>query len=587
MDRRLVILDVSDPLASGMRSWLRPGSDDTFVTADSAESSAWLSSVTGLDVQSARHLCSQTGMQQSVEEYARQSYADLPFMYRGVDVSPSIEYGLVLALVSALRDIDLCCHVWRLRTSGATWNQAVILTDRRRTRGLARCLQSAAGTRRVRVVRRPQRRYLDAMLEPPRPTREPLVRRAGRHVGSVDSMDGPHAVAVVQRLVRFLESYDDRQDSPAILSVPDGVWGLLFEYVSLQGPWRAMHMRRRARRSASSACVTAAAYLEGVQDCLSSADVGHLCRDYLHPLCASGLLRGVFGVEAVLSRASTSGLSGLLVWNDVLPQHRGMVDAARHIGVRTAMWQHGVFALRTVHDRPRVDVVAVWGETSRRWLLAAGFPDARIRAVGAPSIAPTTVVSGGARRDRKTRVLYTSEGHAGIRLAEDLTEGARTLHLVAVASSAADCALTAKAHPIEATRAWGGGMRALGHDLRFCLSTPIPELLRDADVMISRTSTTALEARLSGLPVLLLDDGDEGRENPYANLEGVRVVSGFTTLVEALEELRTSGRLAVRGEDVGRTVALSDVICATGASAGSRLRDLVERELMGESCGPS
>jgi hypothetical protein len=578
MGDRLVILDVADPLAPAVRTWLRPGSPDTFVSADSPEACAWLTSVAGLDVQSARQLCSESRMQGSIEDLARGTCSGVPFLYRDVDVAPSVEYGLVLALVSALRDIDLCNHVSLLRRSGASWSQVVLLTDRRRTRGLVRCLMRAAGTRRSRVAHCPQLRYLDGTLELSRPTRRSFRHGVWARKHAQHSSAGGQAVLVAQRLAMMLEDSDGARENPPTMALPDGVWDLLSEYLSRQGPWRWTRLLQQARQRASGVCVSVAAYLAGTQDCLSTADLSYLLRDYVYPACVSGLLRGALGVEAVLGRASTRELTGLLVWNDVLPHHRGMVDAARHLGVRSVMWQHGVFALRTLHDRPRVDVVAVWGETSKRWLMSTGFPVARIRLVGAPSIAETAVPSRAAQDGERNRVLYTSEGYVGMRLAEDLTEGIKTLCLVADASSASSCVLTAKAHPIEATRSWGSGLRSSGRDMRLCLSAPIPQLLRDTDVMISRSSTTVLEARLAGLPVLLLNDAGEGAENPYAGLEGVRQVSA-ETLVEALGEIRASGRLASRRDDAEQTVALSDVLCATGAAARAQLRDLLAREL--------
>jgi hypothetical protein len=578
MDRRLVILDLADPMAPSARSWLRSDSGDTFITADSAESCAWLASVTGLDIQSARHLRSEDCTQASLEAYARQACAERPFMHRDVDVAPSVEYGLVLALVSALRDMDVCSHVTRLRRSGAAWTQAVLLTDRLRTRGLVRCLRTAAGTPRVRVVRLPQRRYVDAMLELPRPGRQSLQYRAVSRTPAEGSAVASQAVAVAQRLVRFIDGADS-PPSPAVLTLPDGVWDLLLEYILRRGPRQCGRLLLRARARASDYSASAANYLAGVEEGMSDTDVSALCHDYVHPLCSSGLLRGALGADAMHHRASTADLVGILVWNDVLPHHRAMVDAARHLGVRTAMWQHGVFALRTMHDRPRVDLVAVWGETSKRWLVCAGFPEERIRSVGAPSIAATAVGSRTSLGRCKTRVLYTSEGYVGMRLAEDLSGGARTLHFVADASAAAGCLLTAKAHPIEATRAWGSGLRNPDGDLRLCLSTPMNQLLRDTDVLVSRTSTTVLEALLSGLPVLLLRDGDEGCENPYVGLEGVRVVSDQEGLIEALADLGGSQHAAPRGAECRQPVMLSDLLCAAGAPAQARLRDLVAQEL--------
>jgi hypothetical protein len=577
MGGRLVILDVADPLAPSLRRWLRRDSLDTVVSADSPRACEWLASVAGVDVQSASRLRSVSGMQGSVEEYARGTCAGLHWMYRDVDVGPSIEYGLVLAAVGALRDLDVCDHVSRLRRSGATWSQAVLLTDRRRTRGLVECMERAAGASGTVVVHRPQRRYLDATLEASRPIRRLLRHRVGAHTRPGHSSAGGQAVAVVQRLARMLEDPDRAPTGFPIVHLPDAVGDLLLEYLAGQGLWRWSRLQRAARHSASEVCTSAAAYLAGMQDCLTPADVNHLCRDYVYPLCVSSLMRGVLGIEAVLSRASTCDLSGLLVWNDVLPHSRGMVDAANVLGLRTGMLQHGVFGLRTLHDRPRVDVVAVWGELSGQWLEAGGFPKERVRLVGAPGIVVESRHDIPSPSNAAPSLLYTSQPYVGMTTLEDVTEPMRTLHMVAEAGAAAGWAVLAKAHPIEGGRTWGSSVH--GGSVRICLSAPMADLVKDADAMVSRTSTSVLEALLGDLPVIAIDDAGDRWQDPYTGVVGIRRVSSARGLTETLCDLGSGGRGAEARSVSGSHMVLSDLVCAHGSEARAHLRSFVAQEL--------
>lgn len=78
----------------------------------------------------------------------------------------------------------------------------------------------------------------------------------------------------------------------------------------------------------------------------------------------------------------------LVVWNDLYPTERTLVDYARKLGKKTAVMQHGRRGSSRYHkpfyDPIYADEMWVWGEADKSALVEVGHNPQRIKVVGCP-----------------------------------------------------------------------------------------------------------------------------------------------------------------------------------------------------------
>ncbi|MHB9149520.1 MAG: DUF6716 putative glycosyltransferase [Thermoleophilia bacterium] len=256
--------------------------------------------------------------------------------------------------------------------------------------------------------------------------------------------------------------------------------------------------------------------------------------DYLEFAVSVSLWAATMAVRMHTPLFSAKRAKALVLWNDVLPQHRALVDSARAAGLPTILYQHGMFALKTLHDRPRTDRVAVWGPSGREWLKDVGFPEDRVDEVGLPTLRKRG--RSGPADDRRPRVLFASQPSTGFLLAQDIAASQKALSEVARACRDSGCHLVAKAHPAEGFPEWGSEVLAICPDAELHLDLPMDALVAGCDVLVSRSSTSALDALAAGVPVIILADEKPPQPNPYDGAPGIDVVRSSDELDRLLRE---------------------------------------------------
>lgn len=281
------------------------------------------------------------------------------------------------------------------------------------------------------------------------------------------------------------------------------------------------------------------------------------------------MLRIVFGGRAD-ARALIDGAGAVVIGNDFSPFERLVVQEARRAGVASILVQDGVIALEGDHagggarsgstlvtlakralsllglpfaPKPYglggCDAVCVYGPSTADALIRRGVPQATIHVTGqprydTPAAAPDAAAT---RRRRQGPIVVTTQPFSRYGLASAADETRTFAHMIAAA--AAHGRTVVKLHP-DTDQASRAALQAAAPDgVRFEQQSPIEALLADARAVVTLSSTTALEAMLHGVPVVVVDAPGFPTTLPYIESE-------------AVEAARTPDEI---GEAIGRALA--------------------------------
>ncbi len=208
----------------------------------------------------------------------------------------------------------------------------------------------------------------------------------------------------------------------------------------------------------------------------------------------------------------------LVLDEDATPLARAAIAAARAVGTRSLVIQHGAPCCRFGFAPLAADAICVWGRSTRSQLLRWGVPDEQILVTGSPYHDQLR-----ARMPTSLRVRAKSAvGYRFLLLASvaprDERPDALALHLTrqsyaGLIRAALDGALAAgcrelvvKLHPragrdpiLEAALAERPAL-----SVRVVRRVPLEQLLREVDCVLSCGSSAGVDATLTGVPVIQL-----------------------------------------------------------------------------------
>jgi UDP-N-acetylglucosamine 2-epimerase len=234
----------------------------------------------------------------------------------------------------------------------------------------------------------------------------------------------------------------------------------------------------------------------------------------------------------------------LVVMNELNVLGRTAVLVARSKGVRSLHVQHGIMADRMLWGKLHADQIAVWGEADHRRLICTGVPSERITVTGNPRFdhlaQPTS--------SETVKALLSSLGLQAdcpiilVTTQHDSLEASRQ-QLSAVIQAAAGLPqhqIVVKLHPAEAFDPYRRMLRELeASHLHLVRDVDLFTLLEASAVLITRFSTTGLEAMLIGKPVISLNFSGQPDRVPYAESGAALGVHQPEELLPALEAVLT------------------------------------------------
>lgn len=227
-------------------------------------------------------------------------------------------------------------------------------------------------------------------------------------------------------------------------------------------------------------------------------------------------------IEAIFKRypVSVAALS-----NDVEEFESCLAVTAKRLNIRTIVLQHGCMNHPLAYLPLKSDMIAVWGEYSKQWLINHGCEESKIRVIGSPRY-DSYKSSAFDREAVKKKVfedfgiaagkrlfLYAAQAVYDITLTEFYLrkeELAETfLRLCRYVHKRKDCLLILKLKG----RSGAGFYKKLlrdnlngnVHNIRIVTDYNIYDLVTAADILFTVASAVGIEAMLMGAPIITLD----------------------------------------------------------------------------------
>ena len=272
----------------------------------------------------------------------------------------------------------------------------------------------------------------------------------------------------------------------------------------------------------------------------------------------------------------------MVVANDATLRCRGLVLTAKRMGIPTVYLQHG----HIPHDRETIagasDRLLVWGASSGRRLVALGNePDQLIevgatqydglfRGEGAPDASTVPGLPSG--QSRKV-VVYTSAPASRGESEGDYVQACTAVRDAAMALP--DVEFVVKLHPSEDPRLWRAlRRRSGGAGLRVIARCDTAALLSRADVVVTRFSTTGMEAAILGKPLVTINLTGGPDHAPYADGGAALPVRAAADLVPAIRRILSDPQIQ-RGLEAGRARFLADTFVARDGLSARRAASVI------------
>ena len=287
-----------------------------------------------------------------------------------------------------------------------------------------------------------------------------------------------------------------------------------------------------------------------------------------------------------LCRAMLSHLSPdlMVVLNESNVLGRAAVLVAGSAGVGSLHIQHGIMAFWMLWRKLYADHITVWGEADHRRLTSVGIPADRITVTGNPRfdhlanpVSHDSVSSllGSMRLPVGGPIILTTTQN------DSLEASRQQLAAVARAASAfPQYQVVVKLHPAERLEPYRRLLREISAShFRLVRDVDLHTLIAASAVLITRYSTTGLEAMLMKKPVITLNFSDQPDRLPYAESGAALGVHTPEDLLPALRSvLEHSGALDEMRQSQERFV--SDYAFRVDGQATRRTVDLIERMVL-------
>lgn len=265
------------------------------------------------------------------------------------------------------------------------------------------------------------------------------------------------------------------------------------------------------------------------------------------------------------ARHLVDGAAAVVIGNDFTPFERLIVQEARRAGAASVLLQDGVIALEgdqaggggrsgsrliTLAKRglslfglpfaPKpyglggCDAICVYGPSTAEALAARGVPRDALHVTGQPrydTIEDAAATTPAARRDGP--ILVTTQPFSRYGLASAEQEIALFTSMIVAAAERGE--VVVKLHPDTDSAARNALTNAAPPGVRFEQQIPIERLLDSARLIVTLSSTTALEAMLHGVPVVVVEAPGFPTTLPYVESESVEAAPTADRIGDAID----------------------------------------------------
>jgi hypothetical protein len=290
------------------------------------------------------------------------------------------------------------------------------------------------------------------------------------------------------------------------------------------------------------------------------------------------------------SLAKVGNVKAVLVHEEFYPKGMLTIAAARRLGIATVGVQHGtispehlVYCLPAgqIAGSPLPDRFAAYGEFARDVVSRHGhFRPERVWVAGSPRF-DHLAGSLSDREDARRRVGLPDDKFIVLLATQSFEwSGGMARALLTAVRDDPDTLVCIKTHPNERTPDRYRALAAECGAQNVCFFRErFDDLLAACDVLVSRSSTTLLEAILAGRPTICVNFPDEPDRYPYVADGGSLGADSAETIHQALDRIR-SGDPTLLAQSRQRSLARHVGPSACGASAAT-LAGMIAKAYLG------
>lgn len=308
--------------------------------------------------------------------------------------------------------------------------------------------------------------------------------------------------------------------------------------------------------------------------------VEHLRSRALREAVAEDLPKVLARARAMASLLRTLRPHVVLLMEDVSPSGRALATLARRAGTWTAVVQHGLTGegLGGIHVMPCIaHVHCAWGPYAAEWNYAHGAPPGSQVVIGDPMLDAAFAGGWPPAPDAPPRVVvFASQPFVGLSTLESDFHRTEVLRAL-LPLEAEGFPMIVKPHPNDSLPALKSIASALGFTA-VQWDTTLEQSLRRPAVVVTRTSTVALEAMLRSRPVVLAALAGRGDRTGLSRHGAALLAATPEELTECVRSCLVDPSVRVRLAE-GRAQLLREYLDGMDGKATARLADHVRSHL--------
>jgi len=259
-------------------------------------------------------------------------------------------------------------------------------------------------------------------------------------------------------------------------------------------------------------------------------------------------------IEILREIMKKSNVNGILVWDDSLEFNRTLVVVGKYLGIPSIMVHHGIWAVDLkIAEKIYVDKVALWGERSRKGLIARGINPSLLTITGNPGFDRIVSIRGKQGIHKDNTIVFATQ------MIEDYTSMSvnKDEEIIDVLYSAIkripDTRLVIKVHPGEKIRKYQRLIKDKKYqNVEVIKKTDLFGLLSKCRILVTYVSTVALEAIILNKPVIIVNLTGQPYEYPYiesgAAIGVCKEEDVYPAIVDVLNNPDVQNKLAEKRE---------------------------------------
>ena len=220
--------------------------------------------------------------------------------------------------------------------------------------------------------------------------------------------------------------------------------------------------------------------------------------------------------------------------------HQTVIEAARQLDIPSVVMLHG---LPGIYHRGgcslRSDYLLVWGDEIAKRFVQAGRPSEQIFQVGFPeTLAAPTVATQPARHAPLTVLLLTNPFGNGTTLSAEDDAELYLFNILDELRQRPNLRVLLRPHPSESPLYYQRLVTERQYPrVQLAATEPIPDLLRQSDLVIGPISTVLVDALLAHVPVMCINFGKTAYPAPFDGQWSVPLITDLPTLRQQLDRL--------------------------------------------------